>query len=198
MFEKIKRFFDFNLRYLGDPPWDTGISPPELYSFLDLAEPGRALDLGCGSGTNLLTIAKYGWEVVGVDMAVIPVLKARTRLRDADIEGRVIRGDVTKELDLKVPFDLVLDIGCYHALTSQGRVDYRQRLKTRLKPGGTYLLYAHRRTSPEDSHGILEVDLQSFETFLNQQWRKDSPEKRPDNGGGRPSTWVRFDRPKEG
>jgi len=198
MFEKIKRFFDFNLRYLGDPPWDTGVSPPELFDFLDSAEPGRALDLGCGSGTNLLTLAKHGWAVVGVDMAVIPVLKARTRLRDAGFEGRVIRGDVTKDLGLKVPFDLVLDIGCYHALTSQGREDYRQKLKTRLNPGGTYLLYAHRRTSPEDSHGIIEFDLESFATFLNQQWRKDSPEKRPDNGGGRPSTWVRFDRPKEG
>lgn len=198
MFEKIKRFFDFNLRYLGDPPWDTGISPPELFNFLDSAKPGRALDLGCGSGTNLLTLAKHGWAVVGVDMAVIPVLKARTRLRDADIVGRVIRGDVTKDLDLKVPFDLVLDIGCYHALTSKGRVDYRKKLKSRLNPGGTFLLYAHRRTSPEELHGIDELDLQSFETYLNRQWRKDSPEKRPGSGGGRPSTWVRFDRPREG
>lgn len=194
MFEKIMRFFHFNLRYLGDPPWDTGVSPPELIEFLDSAEPGHALDLGCGSGTNLLTLAKRDWSVVGVDMAVIPVLKARSKLRDAGFDGRVIRGDVTSDLGLQTSFDFVLDIGCYHALTSQGRSDYQQKLQTRLKPGGTYLLYAHRRTSPEDSHGIVEADLQSFQTFLDQQWRKDSPETRPDGGGGRPSTWVRFDR----
>jgi len=194
MFKKIKRFLDFNLRYLGDPPWDTGVSPPELINFLQTAEPGRALDLGCGSGTNLLTLAKKGWTVVGVDMALIPVLRARAKLREASCQGRVIRGDVTSDLELRRPFDFVLDIGCYHALTPQGRSDYRQKLKTRLKPGGTYLLYAHNRTSPEDSHGIVEADLNSFQAFLSQSWRKDNQEKRPDGGGGRPSTWVRFDR----
>lgn len=194
MFAKIKRFFQFNWRYLGDPPWDTGVSPPELIEFLDSAEPGRALDLGCGTGTNLLTLAKRGWAVVGIDMAVIPVLRARTKLREAGCDGRVIRGDVTSDFRLREPFDFVLDIGCYHALTPQARSDYQQKLKTRLKPGGTYLLYAHRRTSPEDSHGIVEADLQSFQAFLEQQWREDSQEKRPDEDAGRPSTWVRFDR----
>lgn len=198
MFEKIKRFFHFNFRYLGDPPWDTGVSPPELVNFLNAAEPGRALDLGCGTGTNLLTLAKSGWAVVGVDMAVIPVLRARTKLREAGFNGRVIRGDVTSDLGLQTPFDFVLDIGCYHALSPKGRSDYRQKLKTRLKPGGTYLLYAHRRTSPGDSHGIVEADFQSFQSFLEQQWREDSQEKRPDGGGGRSSTWVRFDRKTRG
>jgi 2-polyprenyl-3-methyl-5-hydroxy-6-metoxy-1,4-benzoquinol methylase len=74
---KINRWIHFNLRYLGQPPWDTGVSPPELIKYLQRAAPGKALDVGCGTGTNLLTMASFGWTVVGIDLAWISVLKAR-------------------------------------------------------------------------------------------------------------------------
>jgi hypothetical protein len=35
------------------PDWDTGVTPPEVTTALDaFTQPGRALDLGCGTGTN--------------------------------------------------------------------------------------------------------------------------------------------------
>jgi SAM-dependent methyltransferase len=80
MFDRIRRWIRFNLLYLGCPPWDTGVSPPELNAFLSEKEPGRALDAGCGTGTNLLTMAQNGWEVIGVDIAWLSVLRARREL----------------------------------------------------------------------------------------------------------------------
>ena len=84
----------FNLKYLGKPRWDTGISPPELLDFLKDTSPGRALDLGCGTGTNLLTLANTGWEVTGVDLAGLSVIKARRKLRKSGFRGRIVRGSV--------------------------------------------------------------------------------------------------------
>jgi SAM-dependent methyltransferase len=194
MFEKIRRWIRFNLLYLGRPPWDTGVSPPELTRYLSSAEPGWALDVGCGTGTNLLTMAERGWEVMGVDMAWLPVLQARMKLRNAGVDGRIIHGDVTEDLNLKPRFDLVLDIGCYHSLTQGGREAYVENLKQWVKPGGTYLIYAHQRTATDSSHGITETDRANFEAFLHLTWRQDSDEQRPDGGGGRPSVWMRFDR----
>lgn len=197
MFKKFRRFLYNNFRYLGEPPWDTGVSPPELINYLQSAPSGRALDAGCGTGTNLLTMAKYGWEVNGVDNALLAVLEARSKLKESRVTGRVILRDVTSDLRFEDPFDLVLDIGCYHSLGQQGRKDYRENLRHWLKPGGTYLIYAHRRTSPDDSHGIREEDLRVLSGFLEIQWRKDNDERRPDGGGGLPATWAKFNRTKK-
>jgi len=179
---------------VGRPPWDTGVSPPELHHFLQSTPAGRALDVGCGTGTNLLTMAEQGWDVVGVDFASLSVLKSRKKLRDAGYRGRVIHGDVTGDLGLEKPFDLVLDIGCYHSLSSSGRKNYRENLKAWLGSEGTLLMYAHWRVSEESAHGITENDLQAFQSFLTLKYRDDGDEARPDGGGGFPATWVKFTR----
>lgn len=192
MLEKYYRWLRFNIFYLGNPPWDTGVSPPELETFLDSADAGFTLDVGCGTGTNLLTMAKEGWEVVGMDIAWLSVLKARRKLRAAGVDGRVIHGDITGGFRLEVSFNLVLDIGCYHSLNQGQRAHYRKNLANWLVPGGTYLIYAHQRTSPDVSHGISQDDFSAFTKFLDLLWRVDNDEKRPDGGGGFPASWAQF------
>jgi SAM-dependent methyltransferase len=197
MFDRIRRWIKFNLLYLGRPPWDTGVSPPELNAFLSENEPGRALDDGCGTGTNLLTMAQNGWDVVGVDIAWLSVLRTRLKLGQAGLPGRVIHGDITGKIKFHKPFDFILDIGCYHCLSPKGRQTYHATIQRWLIPAGTYLLYGHHRTSPDHRHGISSRDFEEFQRYLDLQWREDSREKRPDGGGGRPSTWVSFEKKQE-
>jgi SAM-dependent methyltransferase len=194
MLKKFRCWIRYNLLYLGKPPWDTGISPPELINFLENHPPGVALDVGCGTGTNLLTMAEHGWRVVGMDIALLSVLNARKKLGQAGYQAKVIVGDVTGDPGFENPFDLVLDIGCYHSLSEKGREAYRQNLYRWLKPGGHYLIYAHRCTSPTSSHGISQGDIEAFDAFLDLQWQTDQQEKRPDGSGGRSSTWAQFHR----
>jgi methylase of polypeptide subunit release factors len=55
---RLDRLF-FSLMYrTGRPPWDTGIAPPELVEAVEgphALPPGRALDLGCGTGPTAST-----------------------------------------------------------------------------------------------------------------------------------------------
>src|SRR5437867_11299153 len=99
------------------PPWDTGITPPEVERFVASHAPGRAIDLGCGTGTNAVYLARHDWTAVGVDFAGRAIAKARRRARDAGVVSRCTFyvGDVTRLDYLTGPFDLALDIGCLHS-----------------------------------------------------------------------------------
>lgn len=192
--ENLRRKFHFNRRYLGSPPWDTGVSPPELIAFLENARPGVALDVGCGTGTNLLSLARAGWQVMGVDVACLAVLQARRRLKKASVPGKVFLRDAGAPLELPCQFNFVLDMGCFHNLSQPERRHYRDNLKRWLLPGGVYLLYAHRPRTDLRHHGVGDADLAAFSSFLTLTWQQENAETRPDGGGGYPAVWVRFDR----
>jgi hypothetical protein len=116
------------------------------------------------------------------------------QLKQAGVAGRVIHGDVSGKVRPGTDFDLVLDIGCYHILNTQEREAYRRNLARWMKPGGAYLLYAHHKSAPADSHGISEDDFAQFSGCMHCQLREDSDERRPDGGGGRPASWALFER----
>jgi cyclopropane fatty-acyl-phospholipid synthase-like methyltransferase len=180
----LRRLF-FNLWYFRRPPWDSGITPPELLEFLQSHPPGRVLDMGCGTGTNLVTLAKEGWQVMGVDFAWRAVTKARQRLKQAGCMGEVLTGDVTK-VKIEGVFDLVLDIGCYHGLPVQTRLEYQRRLLPWLVEGGNLLMYAHQVDQP-DSLGITEAEINGLGKLLKLVKRVDSQDP-----WGRKATWLTF------
>jgi SAM-dependent methyltransferase len=105
--------------------------------------PGRALDLGCGTGTNVLYLVRHGWEAVGVDFSALAIERAKEKTAGVD-RVRVLRGDVTRLSSLGVdgPFDLVLDIGCFHGVRRDRRADYVREVTRVTGPGATCLLWA--------------------------------------------------------
>ena len=135
----------YNLWYHFHPPWDTGITPPEVVDAIEGPEalpPGRALDLGCGTGTNSLYLARHGWQVVGVDLVATAIRRARRKAGGTGLPLDFYAADVTRLDFLDPPFDLALDIGCFHALDARGGLRYRDQLCRLLIPGAHFMLYA--------------------------------------------------------
>ena len=146
----------FNERYrLGETPWDTGISPPELLEVLlhpPAGLPLRMLDLGCGTGTNCLTMARGGWQTVGVDFAPLAIeaarQKAQTAADDIACAGGSARFQVADVTRLAPPapadrFSLVLDLGCLNGIPLERHADYARVVAEQAMPGALLLLYTH-------------------------------------------------------
>lgn len=189
LFEHIRHWLQFSILYLGRPPWDTGISPPELEAFIASHPPGKALDLGCGTGTNLIRLAQAGWEVTGVDFAGIAVAAARRKLRQNGLEGRVILGDVTDLSHLAPPYDLILDIGCYHGLPEALRSTYRNNISTLLADSGTFLVYVHLKSAPDSRMGVADAEIKEFHPALSLHHRADGTDR-----FGRKTAWLEYQR----
>ncbi len=114
---------------IGLAPWDTGIAATELMDVVEgpsRREPGRALDLGCGTGRNSIYLAQQGWEVTGIDFVGHAIAEARRKACATGLSARFIEGDVTRleELGIGGGYSLLLDFGCYHGVPTGRRNAY--------------------------------------------------------------------------
>jgi SAM-dependent methyltransferase len=135
---------------LGWRVWERSVPPTDLVALVEGAAalgPGHALDLGCGSGTDSIYLARHGWDVTGVDMVPEALTLARTRAAAAGLTPRFVQGDVTRLVELGVigPFELVLDFGCLHTLPPDERAAYVRSVSAVTSPGATFLLYGFAR-----------------------------------------------------
>jgi SAM-dependent methyltransferase len=184
----FRRLF-FSWLYLGKPRWDTGVSPPELLAFIESYPPGKALDLGCGTGTNVITLAQAGWQVIGIDFVPTAIHQARSKATRLDLEVELRVGDAVSMKGLPGPYDLVLDMGCFHGLEAEERRRYIDNLVVRLAPGGFYLLYGFI-SSPEISRrGITQEDLDYLEARLELVNRTDGFDR-----ARKASVWLTYRR----
>jgi SAM-dependent methyltransferase len=161
MMESLRRRLRFVWRYLrGNTPWDSGIVPPEIVKWVEThpSPPGRALDLGCGTGTTSRYLAQHGWDTVGIDFAPNAVARARRATHGQNYTGSVMfmNADVSRPdlLPNLAPFDLAVDVGCLHSLTAEQRAGYAANLIRLLRPGATYLLYAFKPVDHWQERGI--------------------------------------------
>lgn len=186
MCKDFGRWLSFNLRYIGKPPWDTCISPPELHEFIDNHNPGRALDLGAGTGTNMLTLARAGWQVEGVEYALIAACQARRKLKRECFSPRVYVRSVTNLDFLDGSFDLILDIGCYHTLEQEDRKIYQYQVIRLLANVGTLLIYAFLKTR-DSTAGISAQEIETYKENLKLMNKNEGLDHETS-----PSVWLNF------
>ena len=126
----------------GRPRWDSTEPRPELVELAQGRLPGRALDLGCGTGTDSIYLASQGWEATGVDFAPQAIAMARSRAAASGSSATFAVGDVTRlrEAGVRGDFDLVVDIGCYHGIPAGRRDAYVAEIAAVTKPGADLYL----------------------------------------------------------
>jgi len=181
----------FQIWYLRKPPWDTNQTPPELYEYIAANPSGRALDLGCGTGTNVIKLAEDGWQVTGVDFVPKAIRTARKKAKQAGVDVELMVGDVTKLDNVDGPFDSILDIGCYHVLDPHRMRSYRDQVRRLLAEGGTYMIYLFFKMEDTDAKSkgsnATEADLVPFLDFMDLVKRENGTDR-----GDLRSAWITY------
>lgn len=185
----LLRWLEFQLRYIGKPRWDTGVSPPELTEYIQSNPAGSAIDIGCGTGTNAITLARAGWQVMAVDFVARALRAARRKALVAGVQIDFRVQDITTLGLVASPFDLALDIGCFHGVGD--RTAYLGRLETLLRPGGHWLMYGfYRAPDSRTGPGLSAQDVESIARTFAVLRQTDGTDPR-----GRPSSWFLFQKP---
>lgn len=148
---------------LGLIVWKRATPPAELIALVEGPAPlpaGRALDLGCGTGTDTIYLASHGWDVTGVDMTPRALAIARRNATAAGVAPRFIHGDVTRlaDLDVGADYTLLLDLGCFHTLPNDRRAPYITGVTHIAAPGATLLLSGFRRRGLVLAHAGITVE----------------------------------------
>jgi SAM-dependent methyltransferase len=113
-----------------------------------LDRPGRLLDLGCGTGRNLISLARTGFACVGVDLSEPMLRRARENACRAEVALDLLRANLVQlECVRNCSFD-----ACICLFSTLGMIrgrDARQRVIEHvhrvLRPGGKFILHVHNR-----------------------------------------------------
>ncbi|PPS90908.1 Thiopurine S-methyltransferase [Streptomyces sp. MH60] len=147
----------------GKPPWDSGITPPELVALIEgsgALRTGRVLELGCGTGTNAVYLAQHGWRVTAVDLVDRAVQQARKKAVAAGADVTVLCGDATRldEVGVPGPYDLFFDLSCYCGIPPHRRDAYAAGLTKRAAPGARLLMFGYGPGAFDDSWSGVTAD----------------------------------------
>ncbi len=136
---------DWDQRYAQqNTPWDTQQPSSELRRVLREQEipRGRALELGCGTGTNAVFLARQGFDVTALDISPLAIERAQRKANEAGVEVTLLTADLLDLPDLGPPFPLVFDRGVYHAVRRKDLAGFLDTLSRVSAPGGIYLTLA--------------------------------------------------------
>jgi SAM-dependent methyltransferase len=108
------------------------------------APPGRAVDLGCGTGAHTIELANRGWQATGIDNQPRALRIARARAAACQADVTFVRGDVTalRGDDIGGAADLFLDVGCFHHLPGPARQAMAAAITAAAAPAATLVLLA--------------------------------------------------------
>ena len=123
-------------RYL-DPPADTAYGLEYAFHLLGDVHGKTVLDLGCGTGENLVPLVKRGAEVIGIDISPELVELARERLGSYGLTATLRDGSAYDTGLADESVDVVFSMALLHHLDLPSA---RKEIYRILRPGGLFIL----------------------------------------------------------
>lgn len=123
-----RQFWDTRYRESYQPRSPSAL----LERWLERLEPGRALDVACGTGRNTLLLAASGWRALGIDISPVALHLAQAEARRRALPVELLAADLAEWPLPLAYFDLV----CVFRFLDRSLCP---ALEATLKPGGVLL-----------------------------------------------------------
>ena len=153
-------------------------------------KPGKALDIGCGTGVNAVFMAQHGFKVTAVDFVPEALPFGIRRAEKAGVKVDFVAADVTK-FESPDHYDLIVDAGCFHGFNDKYRRLYREKLLSWLSEGGQYVLIHFSRNHALGIVGPRGRKKEEIEAFFAPELKL---EEFLSDTGGKPLFQYRFRR----
>lgn len=138
-------------RALGEHGDRVAQRPPNAHLPAEVGDlrPGRALDAGCGHGSDALWLAARGWRVTAVDFAptALAAARARAAAMGPDVAERIdwVEADLEAWTPPRDAYELVV---CLYVHVTGSVAELVQRMAAGVALGGTLFLVGHHPIDP--------------------------------------------------
>ncbi len=190
----------FEQMYESRPAWDTGRPQPAIVVLAESGRiRGRVLDVGCGTGENVLYLAAKGYDTWGIDFVPSAIEQAKAKAADRKIDAHFLFANALELAKLGQQFDTVIDCGLFHTFSDEERPAFVASLAHVLPSSGLLHIlcfsneepgeYGPRRISQDDLRGAFQGNWQvkNIEaTRFEAVTRPDGPQHSP----GGPKAWL--------
>ena len=150
-----------NIAWKGDEPTEV------VKKAVDegIIKPGdRVLDIGCGFGRNANGIAKMGTDVTAVNIDDDEIDYAKIRADEAGVCVDYIHANATELPFPEKSFDVALDLGCSHMIsTKEGQENAAREASRVLKPGGFLVYFGFSKEHPSYKNKPESVMFRNIE-----------------------------------
>ena len=161
----------FEQMYQGQAPWDTGRPQPAIIKLAEAGQiRGSVLDVGCGTGENLLYLAARGHEAWGLDFVPVAIERAKAKAAQRGIEAHFIVGNALELNKLGRQFDTVIDCGLFHTFADEERPVFVKGLAEVLGHGGLLHILCFSDEEP-GTEGPRRISQQEIRDAFHDGWK---------------------------
>jgi ubiquinone/menaquinone biosynthesis C-methylase UbiE len=118
IYDKFGRYYDL----IYDSFYDYEIecdNLEDLFSKFLKVHPKNILDVGCGTGSHAMELARRGYNVAGIDISSVMIKEAKKKAKEAKLDCEFLIMDM-RELDFDLEFDCAICMfGSFDYLTTK-------------------------------------------------------------------------------
>lgn len=134
---------------------------PDLIKFINIAKNQKAktaFDLGCGTGANLVELARNNFEVEGVDFSPFACENAERKLREEGLNGKVYVSNIFEKITFieKSSYDCVIAVNSIHLTDQKTFQKTLKEVNRILKTNGLFFLTVPSKES------VIEIEKEQL------------------------------------